>query len=76
MIETLYRWALADREPLTSYAVEMLSYGETLCSRYHQNNTDLVNLLLRKLKEMYKKARSEYEAAHAGQNSNSPGTSF
>ena len=64
MIDLLYRWALADREPLTSYAVEMLSYGETLCSRYHQNNMEVVSLLLHKLKGMYAKAKSEYLAAH------------
>ena len=64
MIELLYRWALADREPLTSYAVEMLSYGETLCSRYHQKNMEVVSLLLHKLKGMYASAKSEYLAAH------------
>ena len=64
MIDLLYRWALADQEPLTSYAVEMLSYGETLCSRYHQNNMEVVSLLLQKLKGMYASAKSEYIAAH------------
>ena len=34
MVDALYRWALANREPLTSYAVEMLSYGESLCGKY------------------------------------------
>lgn len=69
MIELLYRWALADREPLTSYAVEMLSYGETLCSRYHQNNMQVVSLLLDRLKGMYAKAKAEYLAAHPSSSS-------